>query len=271
MLAASLSRETGMKSDDASTRLLALCAPHLVRMRRPWVLALSGLPGCGKSTLAATTVAQARRRGWPALALSLDDFYLPRHARRQLAAHIHPLLITRGVPGTHDLALLRHVLMQLPAATADHPVAIPRFDKGRDTRRPPSRWTRLRSAPRLVILEGWCLGITPQPEAALRRPVNTLERQEDPDGSWRRRVNHRLPEYLALWNAADARALIRVRDWATVCRLRHEAERERRQRQTPQAMDDAALERFLQHYERLCRQALKHPPAGIDLCFRRHG
>jgi len=38
--------------------------------------------------------------------LSLDDFYLGHAARLQLARDIHPLLATRGVPGTHDIAFL---------------------------------------------------------------------------------------------------------------------------------------------------------------------
>lgn len=118
-----------MNLDDASTHLLALCATPLARVQRPWIVALSGLPGSGKSTLAAATVAKAKRRSWPALALSLDDVYLPRRARQQLAAHIHPLLLTRGVPGTHDLALLQHVLSALPHASDAHPVAIPRSTK----------------------------------------------------------------------------------------------------------------------------------------------
>src|SRR5699024_7589387 len=149
--------ETRVKLDDASTRLFTLCTERMAHTHRPWMLALSGLPGSGKSTLAKATLSRARREGWPALTLSLDDFYLPRRARKQLAAHVHPLLLTRGVPGTHDLALLRHVLQRLPDASDASPVAVPRFDKGRDTRQPPSRWRKVRRAPRLVILEGWCL------------------------------------------------------------------------------------------------------------------
>jgi len=233
------------------------------------MLALSGLPGSGKSTLAKATLSRARREGWPALTLSLDDFYLPRRARKQLAAHVHPLLLTRGVPGTHDLALLRHVLQRLPDASDASPVAVPRFDKGRDTRQPPSRWRKVRRAPRLVILEGWCLGIAPQTDKALERPANALEREEDGDGRWRRRVNRMLPDYLRLWQQADARALIRVPDWSTVCRQRRQAEWSRRRQGASHAMDDAALERFLQHYERLGRHALKHPPAPVDLRFTR--
>jgi D-glycerate 3-kinase len=257
-----------MSADDASTRVMALCRPRIARTHRPWLLALAGLPGCGKSTLARALVGQAQRLGWPALALSLDDFYLPRRARRQLAAYIHPLLLTRGVPGTHDLALLRHVLGRLPDASPARPVAIPRFDKGRDTRQPPSRWPRIGSPPRLVILEGWCLGIAPQADPALRRPINRLEREEDADGRWRTRVDRHLPDYLALWRGADARVHLRLANWPAVKHAREQAEQILHERGAPEAMDTAALARFLQHYERLGRHALAHPPTDCDLVLR---
>ncbi len=254
-----------MNPDDASTQVLALCAPHVARVQRPWRLALSGLPGCGKSTLAQAVARRARRAGWPTLALSLDDFYLPQRARAQLAAHVHPLLATRGVPGTHDLALLQHVLARLAHAAPGDPLAVPRFDKGRDTRLPPSRWRRIDTPPRLVILEGWCLGITPQPPQALAEPVNALERRQDRDGSWRAYVNRRLVDYLHLWDDADARVLIQVPDWRSVQRWRDRAEEVQRRRLAPHAMDKAQLRRFLQHYERLGRHALAHPPAPVEL------
>lgn len=240
----------------------------MTHTRRPWQLALSGLPGSGKSTLARALVAHANHAGWPAVALSLDDFYLPRRARRQLAAHIHPLLATRGVPGTHDLALLRHVLRQLAHADGAHPVAVPRFDKGRDTRQSPSRWPVVREIPRLLILEGWCLGVTAQSGPALTAPINALERIEDADGRWRRYANRRLAEYLRCWNDADTRVLIQVPDWRTVKRRRNQAEQTLRTHHAPHAMDKTQLTRFLQHYERIGRHALTTPPAHLDLTLR---
>lgn len=252
---------------DASTQLLAQCQPHMARTQRPWRLALAGLPGSGKSTLARATVERARAAGWPALALSLDDFYWPRRARRQLARHIHPLLATRGVPGTHDLALLQHVLSALPRAATDNPVPVPRFDKGRDTRQAPSRWSRVKTMPRLLILEGWCLGIAPQPESALAEPINELERHEDPDASWRLRVNRQLPAYLQLWRGADNRAWVQVTSWSEVERYRARAEDTRHQRGEACAMQTPELTRFLQHYERLGRASLATPPTHADLAF----
>ena len=58
---------------------------------------------------------------------------------------------------------------------------IPRFDKGGDTRLPPSRWRHVTSPPKLILLEGWCIGVPPEAQRALTRAVNPLERREDPD------------------------------------------------------------------------------------------
>lgn len=258
-------KEAPVNRDDASTQVLALCAPGLTHARRPWRVAISGLPGSGKSTLAQAVARRARAAGWHAVSLSLDDFYLSRRARLDLARTRHPLLATRGVPGTHDLPLLLQTLKDLARADAAHPVTIPRFDKARDTRRPPSRWSRVAQTPRLVIVEGWCLGITPQAETALALPVNTLERDEDADGRWRHFVNRRVGDYLPLWTEADTRILIRTPNWPTVVHQRDAAEDVRRRRHAPQAMDTARLRRFLQHYERLGRHALSVPPAHADL------
>ncbi|PTT58794.1 kinase, partial [Stenotrophomonas sp. HMWF022] len=74
------------------------------------VLAISGLQGSGKSTLAAQVAARAQTRGLNAATLSIDDVYLTRAQRQRLARQVHPLLITRGPPGTHDLPLAHAVL-----------------------------------------------------------------------------------------------------------------------------------------------------------------
>ena len=74
------------------------------------VYSITGLQGTGKSTIAAQLVALARQRGIRAVALSIDDFYLDRDARVALGREVHPLLATRGVPGTHSPALGQAVI-----------------------------------------------------------------------------------------------------------------------------------------------------------------
>jgi D-glycerate 3-kinase len=235
---------------------------------RPWLVGLSGLQGSGKSTLAAQLVERARAQGVYALGLSIDDFYFGRSGRLCLARTVHPLLATRGVPGTHDLPLLESTLRDLRSASAIRPARVPRFDKGSDTRVAPSRWRRVTRPPQLVILEGWCIGVTAEPAHALRRPLNLLEREEDGDARWRTWVNAQLErDYAALWRRLDRLVLLRAPHFSVICNWRDQQERALRRRNAPRAMSPAALRRFLMHYERLSRQALRGLPARADLCL----
>ena len=128
-----------MQNEALAGHLLDQYAGRIARSRRPYILGLSGLQGSGKSTLARVMKAQAEARGWATEVLALDDFYYARSDREALARDVHPLLRTRGVPGTHEIELMMSVLAALPHASDKLPVSHPRFDKGRDTRFPPSR------------------------------------------------------------------------------------------------------------------------------------
>lgn len=122
--------------DAVVTRIGHTLLQSLQGKRKPWLAGLSGLQGSGKSTLAEQLASVLTHAGIATLALSLDDFYFGRRERARLARDVHPLLATRGVPGTHDLALLDDTLDDLGHASAQHPAWVPRFDKGRDTRMP---------------------------------------------------------------------------------------------------------------------------------------
>lgn len=236
------------------------------RSQRPLLVGISGLQGSGKSTFARELAATARTRGVSCEVLSLDDVYYGRRGRRRLARTRHPLFATRGVPGTHDVALLLHTLAALGAASPRRPARVPRFDKGRDTRVVPSRWRRVTRPPALVVLEGWCIGVPPQEARSLRRPLNALEREDDRDGRWRRAVNGDLAgDYARLWRRLDRLVLLQAPSFAVVERWRDEQERALRARGAPRALDRAALHRFLMHYERLSRHALRTLPPRADI------
>jgi D-glycerate 3-kinase len=247
-------------------RLLDEFAGRLARRGAPRLIGVSGLQGSGKSTLARQLVAAARAHGIDAITLSIDDFYLGRRARERLGHTVHPLLATRGVPGTHDTGLIAGTLAALGLAAANHPAHLPSFDKGRDTRVVPSRWHAVVKPPDWIVLEGWCIGIPPQGPAALRPPVNRLERRQDGDGYWRRYVNARLAtDYTALWTRLDLFAVLQAPGFEVVREWRAEPERELRRRGAPEAMSPAALARFLMVYERLSRHALHVLPARADV------
>ena len=230
------------------------------------IYAIAGLQGAGKSTLAAQVAALARERGLRVATLSIDDVYLGRRERRRLARDVHPLLVSRGPPGTHDLALACDTLDALRAGSA---VRLPRFDKSGDRRLPPSRW-RLARQVDLVLFDGWCLKVPPETSAQLRDPVNPLERDEDPDGIWRRWCNERLGrDYPALWARLDRLLWLQPPDFAPVARWRWQ--QEQAMRAAPHAvqlgrvgMTRAEVARFVQHFERVSRQALRTLPAIAD-------
>lgn len=226
------------------------------------VYAIGGVQGTGKSTLAAQLVDLARSRKLHAVTLSIDDFYLGRRTRQQLGRSVHPLLATRGPPGTHDIALACEVLDQLRDR---RPTRLPHFDKIADRRWPPSRWPLVRDAD-LVVFEGWFLKTPAQADAELRAPVNALEREEDRDGTWRAYCNTALRrDYPQLWSRLDRLLFLQPPGFDVVPGWRWQQE-QTLQAENPgrQAMTRLQVERFVQLFERVSRHSLHTLPAIAD-------
>jgi D-glycerate 3-kinase len=225
----------------------------------PLVVGINGAQGSGKTTLCKFLEVLLVEHNQRAVTLSLDDLYLTRAERQALAAHEHPLFATRGVPGTHDVAMGEAIL---DALRAGREAALPRFDKAADDR---SAEVRVVEPPVDVILfEGWCVGAVPQPATALRQPVNALEAEEDADGTWRREVNRRLAtDYAELFGRIGLLVMLKVEGWDAVRANR--LKQERKLGSGPAVMDEPALDRFLMHYERLTRWQLEEMPGRADL------
>ena len=230
---------------------------------RPLMVGLCGAQGSGKSTLAAALA----RHFSGAVALSLDDFYCTRAERMRLAAEVHPLLATRGVPGTHDLTLAQATFAALDRGEA---VPLPKFDKAADDRVDPMQWPIAPPCRRVIFFEGWCVGARAQSEQALVAPINRLEREEDQTGTWRRHANAALESYQPLFARIDQLILLRAPDWDTVLGWRLEQEHALRRSNATGVgiMDDAAVARFVSHYERLTRHILDEMPRRADLVLQ---
>lgn len=239
-------------------RLAAQLAWRWRKHGPPRRVALSGGQGTGKSTLARALAAAVRHFGTEAVAMSLDDFYMTRAQRKALAATVHPLLATRGPPGTHDVPLCRETL---DALFEPGPASIPVFDKGVDDR---SATPRCVSAPvETALLEGWCVGARAEPAERLLKPVNALEAEADGEGVWRSHVNAALEgSYSALFAAFDYLIFLRPPNLAAVRRWRLLQEGER---PPERRMGAAEVERFVAHYERLTLWMLADMPARADV------
>ena len=229
---------------------------------RTLLVGLCGAQGSGKSTAAMVIRHLLEAKGLSVAALSLDDLYLTRAERLALAERVHPLLATRGPPGTHDIALGEAVIASLsrPGSTA-----IPSFDKASDDRRPREAWPLFDGPADIILFEGWCVGAVPEPSDALDEAINALERDEDQDRVWRRYVNDALAAYQPLFARLDRLILLKAPQFPVVERWRGEQEAKARAARTgPRVMSEAEVARFIQHYERLTRAILAEMPARAD-------
>ncbi|CAN0600800.1 unnamed protein product, partial [Ectocarpus sp. 12 AP-2014] len=232
------------------------------------VVGLNGSQGSGKSTLCAyLTQALAEDAGLTSVAISLDDVYLTHAERQALAREVHPLLATRGVPGTHDLALLQSTLAALGHAGDE--VAVPSFDKSIDDRRPQTDWLRVAPPVDVILLEGWCLGARHEAPEELHVALNALEADEDGDARWRSFVNEQLAvSYEPFYSLIDFWIMLAAPAFDQVLRWRTEQEEKLRLSVGGRGeglMDDAALARFVAHFERCTRQCMRDLPGQVDL------
>lgn len=270
-----LSREVATYLCHLYIPLAAHLAERAENSAEPLLLGINGAQATGKSTAAEILVCLLwERHGLRSCSLSIDDIYLTRAERRDLAERIHPLLMTRGVPGTHDLTLARQLFAALRAAGPATETAIPRFDKAADDRLAPERGDTFVGRPDIVVFEGWCVGAVPQPETELERPCNNLEREEDAECRWRRYVNRRLEDYQSLFGQLDTLVMLRAPSFEQVFQWRSLQERKLRdslgpeQLKTSRVMTDEQLRVFISHYERLTRWILSELPERADVVLQ---
>ncbi len=236
----------------------------------PFLLGISGAQGTGKSTLAAyLALAIGDSDEHDVAVLSIDDFYLTRAERRELAQTVHPLLATRGVPGTHDIPMLRECLARLRRLGPGEQFHLPRFDKATDDRADRPSWPAVTGPVGLIILEGWCVGSVAQPDAELEVPVNVLEAQGDPDGRWRQYVNERLRrDYARLFRELDAVVFLQAPGFEAILRWRIEQERKLAASAAGHAgavMSDEQVREFIRHFERITRNNLDAVGSNADI------
>lgn len=238
---------------------------------RTWIVGVNGAQGTGKSTLGRfIQLFLQRSHKLRCVTLSIDDFYYTREEREQLARNTHPLLVTRGVPGTHDVSLGIAVCKQLQVADQSSMTMIPRFDKAVDDRAPPDKWTRHTGATDVILFEGWCVGNRPQLPDTLSEPINALETREDAEGHWRQYVNNSLQHYQPWFAMIDQLVMLKAPSMAAIFRWRLEQEQklaDSHQGKDNRIMNSTQINRFVQHYERLTTFALEEMPQRAACVF----
>lgn len=237
------------------------------------VVGIQGTQGSGKSTMADFLKLLLHYDCDLTVAVvSIDDFYLTAADRQHLGNTVHPLLSTRGVPGTHDLPLAFNTLNKLSQIKMGEYCALPRFNKAIDDRAPRNDWPSVSGPVDVIIFEGWCIGIPPQPLEDLVNPMNKLELNEDADGRWRQFVNHQLGgDYAKLFNTLDYLVAITAPSFDVVFEWRSLQEQKLAEKlknappeQQAKLQNETQLRRFIAHYQRLTCHGLKSLPAIAD-------
>lgn len=256
--------------NDAAEIVIADMERALENAPRPLVYGIAGSQGAGKSTIARAALARLSGRGRKVAALSIDDLYYGREERRRIAARTHPLFITRGPPGTHDVG--RGIAI-IDALKAHRPARLPRFSKALDEPLPLPEWKEAPGDIDLLIFEGWCLGAQPEPDGALEKPINVLEEIFDANGRWRRAVNTALSgAYQGLFAKIDRLAFLRPPSFDIVKHWRWELElligSQRPATEAPGLLDEDEIDFFVQHYERITRAMMAGLPARAHLALQ---
>jgi D-glycerate 3-kinase len=223
-------------------------------------LGFSGGQGSGKTTIVAILkIILKKCFNREAHVSSIDDFYKTLKNRNKMSNVIHPLFKTRGVPGTHDINLIKNFL-NIVKRKKFRKFKIPKFEKALDDRMKKKYWTNIKKKPQIVILEGWCIGAKPQSNSLIKKPVNSLEKKEDGNLVWRKHVNNKLKkEYKKLFQMIDHFIFIKVPNFNMVLkrRLLQEKKLKKKWNLKKKIMSANEIKRFIMFYERITLQMIK--------------
>ncbi len=232
------------------------------------VIGINGAQGSGKSTLAKLLASLLNRQFQKkVLHLSIDDLYLSKMERECLAATVHPLLATRGVPGTHNVELGINILDGIKHNGVSN-IPIPEFDKSIDDLVNEDQWRTLSEPVDIVLFEGWCVGVTAQDTSELSRPVNELEATADSAGQWRSYVNAQLAgSYQTLFSRIDYLIMLKVPDMESIFQWRclQESKLSLSSAGKKSFMSEKEIKRFIMYFERITKHSLETMPARADV------
>ena len=237
-------------------------------------LSISGGQGSGKSTISDFIKLLLNHHfNLKVASFSIDDIYLSKKERTKLSLDVHPLLATRGVPGTHDVSLGLETINSL-VSSKEKTTLIPEFSKKFDDLLPKIRWKVFEGTPNVIIFDGWCLGAKPEPLDNLKSPINDLERESDPDGIWVNWVNSQLNnKYQDLFGLFDLKIYIKSLNFEKVLENRWLQEKTAiemdNSKNKSKYMTKDEVYKFVMHFERITKNMEKYMPNDADIVIVR--
>ena len=230
--------------------------------KKPLMIGLAGGQGSGKTTISSIlTLILKKYFKLNVFKVSIDDFYKTRKDRKKLSTTKHPLLMTRGVPGTHDIEIMLK-FFQKAKSNNFKSMKVPKFNKAIDDRYKKSLWYNLKSKPDVVIFEGWCVGAKAQKISQLKKPINSLEKVYDQDAKWRFFVNYQLKtKYKTLFKQLDGLLYLKAKNFSLLRNWRLKQERklgvQTKNKKNLKIMSSDDVINFMQTYQRITQQMFK--------------
>ena len=233
--------------------------------KKPYFVGLAGGQGTGKTTISSLiSIILKKYFKKNVFRVSIDDFYKTRKDRSKLSKSIHPMLMTRGVPGTHDLKLMQTFFKNVKQKSF-RSIKVPKFDKSIDDRYPKKNWYNINKKPDIIIFEGWCVGAKAEENKSLLKSINEMEKNRDKKLIWRKYVNAQLKtNYKKLYSQLNTLVYLKAKDFSLLQKWRLKQENKLKLKSKKNSknkiMNKNEVLEFMQTYQRVTENMFKKAP-----------
>ena len=233
--------------------------------KRPYFVGLAGGQGTGKTTISSLVrIILIKYFKLKVFRISIDDFYKTRKERMNLSKRIHPMLLTRGVPGTHDINMMLDFFRKVKSKKFRR-LKLPTFNKAIDDRFNRKRWYDLKNRPDVIIFEGWCVGAKSEKNTTLKKTINSMEKAKDQKQIWRKYVNQQLKsKYKNLYSQLNCLVYLKAKNFSLLQKWRLKQERKlwlnSKRKSNLKIMSKGDIINFMQTYQRITQNMFRYMP-----------
>jgi D-glycerate 3-kinase len=233
--------------------------------KKPYFVGLAGGQGTGKTTTSSLLkIILTKYFKLKVFKISIDDFYKTRKERISLSKRVHPMLLTRGVPGTHDIDMILNFFRRVKSIKFKR-IKLPTFNKAIDDRFNKKHWFDLKDKPDVIIFEGWCVGAKSEKNNSLKKTINSLERVKDDKQIWRKYVNQQLKiKYKNLYSQLNCLIYLKAKNFSLLQKWRLKQERKlllkSKKNSRLKIMNKEDVLNFMQTYQRITQNMFKNMP-----------
>jgi len=233
--------------------------------KKPYFVGLAGGQGTGKTTISSLIrIILIKYFKLKVFRISIDDFYKTRKERISLSKRIHPMLLTRGVPGTHDINMMLSFFKKVKRKKFKR-LKLPTFNKAIDDRSNKKHWYELNEKPDVIIFEGWCVGAKSEKNNTLKKTINSMEKVKDQKKIWRKYVNQQLKlKYKNLYSQLNCLIYLKAKNFNLLQKWRLKQERKlwikSKIKSNSKIMSKGDVINFMQTYQRITENMFRYVP-----------